>query len=64
MPRWIAVHMEGRLGSVDAEVVAKIRPVDPHAPTQHGTLLSLCDGTEVHVDEAVIVMRALLEGPA
>ena len=64
MPRWIAVHTEGRLASVDAEAVAEMRPVDPRAPTQHGTLLTLCDGTEVRVDEAVIVMRALLERPA
>ena len=59
MPRWLGEHIEGRLGSVDAELVTEIRrsirtpnsardPVDP-AP-----------GSEVHVDEAVFVMRILL----
>ena len=64
MSRWVVVHTAGRLGNVDGELVTEIRPVDPAAPTQHGTVLTLRDGTEVRVDEAVCVIQALLRWPA
>ncbi len=63
MPRWAVVHKAGVLGNVDAELVTAMRPVDSRAPIQHGTLLTLRDGTEVRVDEAVSVMRTVLRWP-
>jgi hypothetical protein len=64
MPRWVAVHLAGRYGSVDAELVTEIRPADAQNLTHHGTILTLRDGTDLQVDESVVVMRVLLGRPA
>ena len=64
MPGWVVVHTAGRLGNVDAELVTAMRSVDPDAPAQNGTLLTLRDGTEVRVDESISVLRTLLRWPA
>ncbi len=62
MPRWIAIHTHGRYQGVDAELVVNIRPVDPDDVNQ-GTILKLRDGREMRVDEAVAVMRRILDRP-
>jgi hypothetical protein len=62
MPRWIAVHADGRYASVDADQVIDLRAADPANPN-FGSLLKLRDGDEMRVDEALPVMRLLLGRP-
>ena len=59
MSRWVAVHIDGRYGSVDTELVTEIRAVDPRDPTHHGTILTLRDGTTMQIDEALLIARIL-----
>jgi hypothetical protein len=61
MPRAVAVHIDGHCESLDAELVMEIRPIDPLKTARHGTVVTLRDGTEMQVDEAVVVMALLLE---
>ena len=59
MPRWVAVYADGRYASLDADQVVQLRPADPVNPNS-GSLLTLRDGDEMRVDEALPVMRPLL----
>ena len=64
MARWVVVHIAGRSRRLEAERVTDLRPIDPQDLVHRGTVLTLRDGTELEVDEAVAVMRILLERPA
>ena len=59
MPHWVPLHADGRFTSVDADLVTELRAVDPHNVDQ-GSILTLRDGSELRVDEAVAVLRLVL----
>ena len=59
MPRWVAVHADGRYASVDVDQVVDLRMSDPADPNS-GSLLKLRDGDEMRVDESLPVMCLLI----
>ena len=60
MPHWVAVHADGRYASVDADQVVDLRSPDRANPNS-GSLLKLRGGDVMRVDEALLVMRLLID---